>query len=419
MSLLKPLQYDVIVLGAGMVGLSAALELQKRGRKTVLVDRRPAAEETSYGNAGIIQREGVMPYPFPRDLSKLLRYALNRETEANLHWRDLPHLAPWLYRYWRSGTPEKVMATARAANPLIRECLAAHKAWIEEAGVGNLVRDTGYLQLFRDAGRLGQAAREKSEVRDRFGITYECVDRDGIAALEPHLDGDFAGAIHITQPSSVSDPEALGKAYVDLFKSAGGDFRTADARTLEQTASGWRVQNVEGPIEAPEAVIALGPWSAEILKPLGVDVPLAVKRGYHMHYAAKGNATLSRPVLDTASGFLLTPMTRGIRLTTGAEFARRGAPPTPVQLRKVEPLARKMFPLGDRVDDRPWIGARPCLPDMLPVIGAVPRLKGLWADFGHHHLGFTLGPISARLLADMITGTEPFTDPEPYRIDRF
>jgi D-amino-acid dehydrogenase len=419
MTLSKPMKYDVIVLGAGMVGLSAALELQKRGRKTVLVDRRPAAEETSYGNAGIIQREGVMPYPFPRDLSKLLRYALNREPEANVHWRDLPHLAPWLYRYWRNGTPERVLRTARAANPLIRDCLSAHKAWIEEAGVGHLVRDAGYLQLYRDAGKLGAAARDKGETRDRFDITFDCLDRDAIAALEPHLAGDFAGAIHVTQPASVSDPEALGKAYVDLFKAAGGDFRTADAHTLEEIATGWRVQNVEGPIEAPEAVIALGPWSGEILAMFGITVPLAGKRGYHMHYAAKGNATLSRPVLDTDNGFVMTPMTRGIRLTTGAEFARLGAPPTPVQLARVEPVAREIFPLGERVEERPWLGARPCLPDMLPVIGPVPGRKGLWADFGHHHLGFTLGPVSARLLADMITGAEPFTDPAPYRIDRF
>jgi D-amino-acid dehydrogenase len=112
-------------------------------------------------------------------------------------------------------------------------------------------------------------------------------------------------------------------------------------------------------------------------------------------------------------------MSRGIRLTTGAEFARFGAPPTPVQLNKVEPIARKMFPLSERVEAEPWLGARPCLPDMLPAISPVPGKKGLWANIGHHHLGFTLGPVSARLLADMITDAEPFTDPTPYRIDRF
>jgi D-amino-acid dehydrogenase len=413
------MQYDVIVLGAGMVGVSAALELQKRGRNTVLIDRRPAAEETSYGNAGIIQREGVMPYPFPRDLGKLLAYAFNREPEAHLHWRALPHLAPWLYQYWRNGTTERVMATARAANPLISRCLDAHKAWIEEAGVGHLVRDTGYLQLYRTPERLVETVTEKSRTRDLFGIAFDEVDPAGVSQLEPHLTERFAGAVHVTQPSSVSDPESLGKAYADLFRKAGGTFKTADAATLEAIDGGWQVQNVEGPIQAREAVIALGPWSAEILKPFGISVPLMGKRGYHMHYAARGNATLSRPVLDVEYGFVLAPMTRGIRLTTGAEFARVGAPPTPVQLNRVEPIARNIFPLAERIDKEPWLGARPCLPDMLPAISPIPGHKGLWADFGHHHLGFTLGPISARLLADMITDQEPFTDPAPYRVDRF
>ena len=112
-------------------------------------------------------------------------------------------------------------------------------------------------------------------------------------------------------------------------------------------------------------------------------------------------------------------MNKGIRLTTGAEFARRDAPKTPVQLAKVEPIARKLFPLAERLDLAPWMGARPCLPDMLPVIGPAPRHKGLWFDFGHQHHGLTLGPVSGRLLAEMIVGEAPFTDPKPYRADRF
>ena len=194
---------------------------------------------------------------------------------------------------------------------------------------------------------------------------------------------------------------------------------TADARTLKAVSGGWQVQNVAGPIEATNAVVALGPWAGEILKPFGIHVPLMAKRGYHMHYAAAGNAGLSRPVLDTDNGYVLAPMQAGIRLTTGAEFARMNAKPTPVQLNKVEPLARELFPLTERLDEEPWLGRRPCMPDMLPVIGAVPGHRGLWANFGHHHLGFTLGPITGRLLAEMATGEATFTDPAPYRIDRF
>jgi D-amino-acid dehydrogenase len=166
-------------------------------------------------------------------------------------------------------------------------------------------------------------------------------------------------------------------------------------------------------------VIALGPWSDDVFRPLGYRIPLAVKRGYHMHYGAVGNAVLNHPLLDSDEGYLLAPMNRGIRLTTGVEFARRDAPKTPVQLDKVEPIARKLLPLAERRDAEPWMGARPCLPDMLPVIGPAPRHQGLWFDFGHQHHGFTQGPVSGRLIAEMICGETPFTDPAPYRADRF
>ncbi|HLJ69881.1 MAG TPA: FAD-binding oxidoreductase, partial [Roseiarcus sp.] len=147
--------------------------------------------------------------------------------------------------------------------------------------------------------------------------------------------------------------------------------------------------------------------------------PLGAKRGYHMHYGAKGNATLSRPVLDAEMGYVLTPMARGIRLTTGAEFARRDDPPSSAHLDRLEPFARALFPLAERRDAAPWLGRRPCLPDMLPVIGPAPRRASLWLDFGHHHLGLTLGPISGRLLAEMMTGEKPSLDPRPFSAARF
>ncbi len=412
-------KFDALVLGAGMVGVSAALQLQKRGLSVALIDRRPAAEETSYGNAGIIQREGVMPYPFPRQLTTIIKHAFNRGTEAHLHWNAIGKLAPWLFQYWRNAAPERVMRTANAALPLVSACLDEHLEWIEAAGMQHLVRKTGYLQLYRTSAALEATKREKLESKERFGIEFDSLDPAGVRNLEPHLTGDFAGAVHVTQPVNIANPSALGKAYAEMFKEAGGELLTADARTLEEVSGGWQVQNVNGPITAANAVVALGPWSREILKPFGIKVPLAAKRGYHQHYSAHGNAGLSRPVLDAEYGYVLAPMEQGIRLTTGAEFARLNAPPTPVQLERTEPIARRLFPLGQRIEAKPWMGARPCLPDMLPAIGAVPGRKGLWVDFGHHHLGFTLGPVSGRLLAEMMTGAPTFTDPAPYRIDRF
>jgi D-amino-acid dehydrogenase len=179
------------------------------------------------------------------------------------------------------------------------------------------------------------------------------------------------------------------------------------------------VTTASGRLAAREVVIALGAWSNELARALGLRLPFFVKRGYHMHYEARGNAGLNRPVLDLEKGYVVTPMARGLRLTTGAEFARADDPPFSAHLDRLEPFAREMFPLGERKEAAPWLGRRPCLPDMRPIIGPFPGKPGLWLDFGHHHLGLTLGPVSGRLIAEMMSGETPFVDPAPFRADRF
>ncbi len=410
---------DVIVLGAGMVGISTALHLQKRGRAVALVDRRGPAEETSYGNAGIIQREGVVPYMFPREWAAVWRYARNNTTEAHYHLTALARIAPWLFRYWLASTPEGRMRSAKAMLPLVERCIVEHEALMQEAGIANMLRRTGYLRTYRDAAKLETALKTDEAERRNYGIAFAPLDKAALAALEPHLKDKFAGAIHLTDPVSVGDPGAVGRAYADLFVKRGGELIEGEAKSLEAGGVGWRVATRTGWLEAKEAVVALGPWSDDVTRAQGLHIPLGWKRGYHMHYRPAGNATLSRPVIDTDYGFVLMQSTNGIRLTTGAEFAARDAAKTPVQLNRVEPLAREIFPLADRVDREPWLGRRPCLPDMVPVIGSVRGKPGLWLNFGHQHLGFTLGPSTGRLLAEMMTGEQPYTDPMPYRADRF
>jgi len=172
-------------------------------------------------------------------------------------------------------------------------------------------------------------------------------------------------------------------------------------------------------MQAPHVVVALGPFARDILDPLGIRLPLGIKRGYHCHYRPSGNATLSRPVLDAEVGYCLAPMEQGIRLTTGAEFAARDAQPTPEQFGRLMPSARALFPLGDSVEPSPWMGSRPCFADSRPVIGQAPGQPGLWLSYGHAHWGLTLAPASGRLLAEMITGATPFCDPTPFGAGRF
>jgi D-amino-acid dehydrogenase len=409
------LKADVLVLGAGMVGVSAALHLQQRGRDVILVDKHErAGEETSFGNAGLIECASVFPYMFPRDFSQILRYALNRSPQAHYRLWDLPYALPWLVRYFLASSPDRALHSAMAELPLIRRSLLEHEALIAEAGVPELLRRTGWLKLFRSHASLENAVKEVERAR-QYGVPGELLDPNAIAAREPSVTGEFAGAIYLPTPGFIPDPGALAKAYAALFKRKGGRFLIGDASTLEQDAGGWRVSGAV----AREVVVALGPWSDLVFRRLGYSIPLGIKRGYHLHLAPRGNAVLNHPVLDFDFGFVLAPMNRGIRLTTGVEFARRDAPSTPVQISQALPRARALFPLGEAVDAQPWKGARPCLPDMLPVIGQAPRHAGLWFDFGHQHHGLTLGPATGRLLAEMMTGEAPFADPRPFAVERF
>jgi D-amino-acid dehydrogenase len=410
---------DVLVLGAGIVGICVAAHLQQRSREVILLDRRGAAEETSYGNAGLIQREGVYPYGFPHDFGALARYALNRTIDAYYHPSALPTLAPFLWRYWTYSRPARHAEVARQYATLIEHCVTEHEALAAAAGVATVFRREGFLKLFRTERERDKRFAEAERVYREFGVNFRALDRETVQALEPHLAPVVSGALHYTDPLSVDDPQGLARAYLALFQQVGGVFVQGNARSLHRDGSDWSVHTAHEKLSAPAAVIALGPWSSGLTHALGYDLPLAVKRGYHMHYRAAGDAVLNHPALDQERGYFLAPMRRGIRLTTGAEFALRDAMKTPVQLGRAEPIARDLFPLAERLDSDPWMGARPCTPDMLPIIGKAPRHAGLWFAFGHAHHGLTLGPVTGRLIAEMLTSGTTFVDPTPFAPERF
>lgn len=411
---------DVLVVGGGIVGVATAIELRRRGVEVTLVDRREPGRETSFGNAGLIQREGVHPYLFPSAPRDVLANALKRRTEANYHVSALAHVAPFLWRYWRfSSTPERVRRTVEANIPLFENCVSAHRTLAEEAGAADLIHATGWLRLFRSADAARGAEAELAELRD-LGLTVRNLDGDALAELEPNLDASrLAAAVHYEDPWSCRDPGALVTAHARLLEAMGGRIERFEVQSLSRTAQGWSASDGTRTVSAGQAVIAAGPWSRSLCEKLGLSLPMGIKRGYHRHHAARGNAVLGRTVVDHENGFVMAPMERGIRVTSGAEFARHDAPPTPVQLERVMPLAKELFPLGESLDDTPWLGARPVFPDMLPVMGAAPGLPGLWLNFGHGHQGFTLGPVAGRLVAQMMTGDTPDFDPAPYAATRF
>jgi D-amino-acid dehydrogenase len=406
------------VLGAGIVGTSIALHLAKRGLSVALIDRGGPGEGTSYGNAGIIEGNTVFPAAFPSSFAELARIALKRSPVANYHPSFLPRVIPWLAAFRAASQPQRLVETAQLMRPLFARAIGEHEQVAAEAGAERYLSYRGWLKLYRTDGAFAALAPE-FELAERFSIANVPLDRDGALALEPALAGEFRHAVHWTGAVSVSNPLALTRAYAARFAALGGLTLSGDARTLHRSGSNWRVETASGPIDAGDVVVALGPWALDLLGPLGIRLPLAVKRGYHRHYRPQGNAALSRPVLDAENGYVLAPMEQGIRITTGVEFASRDAPPTPVQFDRLLPAARALFPLGEGLEPQPWLGARPCFPDSRPVIGRAPGQRGLWLAIGHAHWGLTLGPATGRLIAEMMTGATPFFDPKPYGADRF
>lgn len=409
---------DVVVLGAGIVGVSVALHLQARGRDVVLLDRREPGMETSFGNAGLIERSSVIPYAFPRNARLLLEYALNRRTEVRYHARFLPNMVAWLARYWWHSSPGRLDKAAAHMLPLIERSIVEHDALAQAAGVTHLFRRTGWIECLRSDAWFQRAQADALRL-ESYGLRYRVLDAASLLREEPHLKPGIAGAIHWQDPVTVSDPGALVQGYASLFMARGGRVLQGDALTLRQSEPGWTVQAEAATVQSREVVVALGPWSADILKLLGYRIPMAVKRGYHQHFHVPEGSGLNHPIVDVENGFVLSPMTNGIRLTTGVELAPRDAPASPVQLAKATVQARQMLSLGEVVEKRPWMGARPCFPDMLPAIGAAPGHRGLWGAFGHAHHGLTLGPATGKLLAALMTNEDPGLDARPYALTRF
>ena len=408
---------SILVLGAGMVGTCTALHLQQRGFEVTLVDRRAPGLETSFGNAGLIQREAVQPYAFAREAGFVLNAALGRGAEVHWHLRGLWQMARPLMRYWRHSQAQSHARATQAYSRLIAHACDEHAPLITGAGAEDLVAREGFRFVFRSPQALHDAVQRARVLEEQFGVRHHAEDSAALARAEPALRRPMAGAVHWLQPWAVRDPGGLVQRYADRFVAGGGRVLTGNARTLQATGTGWSVLTQAGRIDAPHAVLALGPWADSIIRPLGYRLPLFIKRGYHQHYPTA--PAVQQPMLDAERGYVLAPMQRGLRLTTGAELAAIDAPPTPVQLGKAEALARELIDLGDPLPEPPWLGARPCTADMLPVMGPAPHHPGLWFNFGHGHQGFTLGPVAGRLLAELIEGRTPWIDPAPYLPARF
>ena len=407
---------SVAVLGAGIVGISCALHLARRGFRVTLVDRREPGSETSFGNSGVIGRASIAPLSQPAIWTRLPRYAANRDRAVRFGPGYPARELGWFVRFLANARPGAFDANVRHLNALLSHALDEHEALL--AGDSGLLRRDGWLQLFRTESGFEASAGTRA-LWYRHGVRFRILDRGGLRELEPHLGPVFRRAIWLTDIASVADPAQICRVLAEKFAAEGGNVLRTEARSVAATGAGVRIGLDDGELHAHEAVVALGPWSTDLLAPLGYRLPVIRERGYHLHLAPRHNEPLGRPCLDAEGAYVVTPMKAGLRLTTGIEFSAPDAPPTPVQLESVLPLAREAFPAGGEVESKPWLGARPGTPDSLPVIGRAPRHPNLWFAFGHASIGFALGPATGRLIAEMMSGEPPLVDPYPYAATRF
>ena len=408
----------VVVLGAGIVGICCAIELQRAGFKVELIDRREPGSETSSGNAGILSLSSIMPLASPALLPRLPGLIANRHADFKMHYAHLPQLMPWLIKFLLRCNRRDYLRDGLSINALTEASVIGHRELIRQSNCEHLMNESGGLRLYRQQKTFAADALER-ELFDLCGVDYALLDRAEIRDLEPDLVDRFIKAVWIKQSISLKDPKALCQSYAGYFQSLGGVINQLEVENLGQNNNGWQLQTSQGLLKTPKLVVCLGAWTPPIIKPLGYRNVMAIERGYHTVYAPQSGKTLSRPIFDVDSSYVMNPMSAGLRITSGSNLTFRETTPTPQQIDMIVPRAREAFPLGECLLDTPWMGRRPSTPDSMPIIGPAPRHRNLWLAYAHAHMGLTMGPITGQIIASQITGTEAPLDTSAYLPDRY
>jgi D-amino-acid dehydrogenase len=410
------------IIGAGMVGIATASFLQRDGHDVFVVDAGNPGEGASFGNAGCLNGSSVVPMSMPGTLKKVPGWLMDPVGPLVLRWRYLPTVAPWLYRFIRSGTPEKVAAQARALRTLLKPSLETIAPLVRDAGAAELVHKLGHLFVYRSDAAL-QGERAAWELRRANGLEWDEFNADELRQLEPTLSREFVRGILIRENGHTSNPQRLVQSLAAALLRNGGKIHRARVTGFDLDGTRLRaIRTDAGDFAADKAVLAAGAHSKPLAATLGNRVPLETERGYHL--MIRDPEVMPRiPTYDAAGKFVATPMETGLRFAGTVELAGLSAPPDWRRARILLEQGRRMLPgLAPHYPEARlslWMGHRPSMPDSLPVIGASSRSPDVLYAFGHGHVGMAASPMTGKVIADLVAGRPPSIDITPFRPTRF
>jgi D-hydroxyproline dehydrogenase len=411
---------EVAVIGAGIVGTACALRLRDDGHSVTLIAPEDEPHAASTGNAGTIAEYAVDPVGAPEVLRDLPRLLFDAASPLAIHRPSALTLLPWLARFAWQSLPGPSRRNARALVPLLAGAGPDWRGLADRIGATELLRAEGAAYLFDTAAQL-DAARRQMATRRALGARVEMLGTAELAALEPGLPaGRFAGGALFPGTLALRDPGALLDRLRDTAAAQGVERRAARVTGLARAGRAWRLTLDSGPAhEAEKLVIAAGAWSRDLARMLGARIPLDTERGYHLEYdLPEADMPIARPLCPVRQGFYLVPMAGRLRAAGTVELGGRDAAPSPHRWERIEAGVRAIFP-DLPPPTRRWMGLRPSLPDSLPVIGPAPRAADAFFAFGHGHIGLTLAPRTAEMIADLVADRRAGIALAPYSATRF
>lgn len=409
---------EILIIGAGIVGIAAAARLAEEGHRVLVVDEQGICEGTSSGNAGALAFSDILPMASKGILAKVPGWLVDPLGPFTIRPSYMPQLAPWLYRFWRASRPGMLAATARTQGEMMRLAEPEFLELAERAGIAAMIRHDGSLELY-ESEREWNASLPGWDVRREAGIGFRHLRGNALEECQPGLDKRFIIGTFVPGWKTVSDPKQIGKGLWDHAQRLGAVFRQARVVSVEHAPAGAQATMADGSIlRAGKIVVAAGAWSHRLAKGLGDIIPLETERGYNTTLPA-GAFDLRRQLIFSGHGFVVTPLETGIRVGGAVELGGLALPPNYARAAAMLSKAQKFLPGLKSEGGRQWMGYRPSLPDSLPVIGRSRNSPHVLYAFGHGHLGLTQSAATARLVGDLVAGRQPAIALDPFNPQRF